>query len=243
MERAFNIRVWKDTKTRINRDRLPIRDSVKYTFSLLGQSLKLPHHLEPAKIHVFNADTFDIAYGARVSGQNPLVLNMANHLNPGGGVESGARAQEECLFRRSNYSNTLTRRFYPIRDNEVVYSPVVSVIKDSGYDLSEPWQCACIAVAALRMSPDAIKFTPQEHDMMEKKIRMMFRTAIMYGHDSLVLGAFGCGAFNNPPIEVCNIFDDVMGDYLHHFKDIYFAVLSDDDNPNYDIFKTLELLN
>lgn len=245
MERRFNMKVWKDTLQRINQyPRPPSAPSVKYNFDILRRELPESTYWGKLNVQVLNADTFDIAHGAILSGQNPLILNMANHVHPGGGVSSGARAQEECLFRRSNYANTLTKQLYPLKDNEIIYSPVVSVIKDSGYSLSDRWECACIAVAALRKSPyDAPKYTPLEYEQMTQKIRMIFRVAIMHGHDSLVLGAFGCGAFNNPPIEVCNIMESVILEHQGYFQDIYFAVLSDDDNPNYDIFKTLELLN
>lgn len=47
------------------------------------------------------------------AGNNPVVLNLADILVPGGCVESGSGAQEESIFRRSNYMKTLTADFYP----------------------------------------------------------------------------------------------------------------------------------
>jgi len=65
----------------------------------------------------------------------------------------------------------------------------------------------------------------------------MFHVAALNGHDSLVLGAIGCGAFNNPADEVCNLFKEVISNYGILFKEIVFAVMSGKDNPNYLIFK------
>lgn len=47
------------------------------------------------------------------AGNNPVVLNLADILVPGGCVESGSGAQEESIFRRSNITRTLTQDFYP----------------------------------------------------------------------------------------------------------------------------------
>lgn len=47
------------------------------------------------------------------AGGNPVVLNLANILQPGGCVESGSGAQEESIFRRSNITRTLTQDLYP----------------------------------------------------------------------------------------------------------------------------------
>lgn len=40
-------------------------------------------------------------------GYNLAVLNMASSMNPGGGVMTGARAQGETLFRRTNLFRSL----------------------------------------------------------------------------------------------------------------------------------------
>ena len=35
----------------------------------------------------------------------------------------------------------------------------------------------------------------------------MFILGLLNGHDSLVLGAFGCGAYGNPPYVVASIYE------------------------------------
>ena len=244
MSRYENTIVWRDTVRQVREGEVPLPDSSsKYNECLL--TVKLPKvRKRIGRVSVYNADTFDIAKQAIRKGLNPLVLNMANHLQAGGGVANGARAQEECLFRRSNYFATLTDNLYPLKDNEIIYSPKVHVFKDRYYKPSELWHCSCLAVAALRrMRYASDTYNPRERAMMQQKIEMMFQIAIHKGHDSLVLGAFGCGAFNNPPIEVCNLFEEAINKYRHYFKKIFFAVMADYDNPNYDIFRSLEYLN
>lgn len=45
---------------------------------------------------------------------------------------------------------------------------------------------------------------------IKNKIRTIFRIGLIHGHDSLVLGALGCGAFRNPPRHVAQLFHEVM---------------------------------
>lgn len=53
----------------------------------------------------------------------------------------------------------------------------------------------------------------------------------------VILGAFGCGAFQNKPEIVSKAAANVIGDYLHLFKIIEFAVYcSSRDSRNYDVF-------
>nr|MDO8114840.1 TIGR02452 family protein [Candidatus Sigynarchaeota archaeon] len=91
-----------------------------------------------ARICVVDADCLDAALALKAQGYNPVVLNMASWTHPGGGYLSGAGAQEESLFRRTNYfqhlvnpdrlprKNTLK---YPIPEYGAIYSPDVIVFR------------------------------------------------------------------------------------------------------------------
>ena len=60
------------------------------------------------------------------------------------------------------------------------------------------------------------------------KIRTIFRIALVNGHDSLVLGAFGCGAFRLPPEAVAEQFSRVLAEpeFECRFRAVVFAILS-----------------
>ena len=75
---------------------------------------------------------------------------------------------------------------------------------------------------------------------MLNKIRTIFRMAIEHGKDSVVAGAFGCGAFRNPPEIVARVFNDVMQDYLCYFDIIEYAVYhTEREVANYEAFSKI----
>jgi hypothetical protein len=70
-----------------------------------NQTVTFPYN--STSVRVFNEDCL-ISYNTLVSsGMKPLLLNMANATTPGGGYCKGAGAQEENIFRRSNYYMSL----------------------------------------------------------------------------------------------------------------------------------------
>ena len=194
-------------------------------------------------------------------GYNPALLNFASAGHPGGGVETGARAQEETICRRS----TLTRSIYAFDpkyaakygyehkagnnypldnlDFSAVYSPSVTVFKE-GMEctpMENPYQVAVITCAALNLNGKySLKLTPDGHmpeqakDITRNKVRTIFRIALTHGHDSLVLGAFGCGAFKNPPAEVASIFHEILEEpeFKNKFRLVTFSIIEDHNSNN-----------
>ena len=198
---------------------------------------------------------------------NVCVLNLANYNTPGGGVYGGSNAQEEYLFRCSDYFRSLYQfgRFnveygvkphpyhrYPLhRRFGAVFSKGVTVFRDkqdNGYALlNNPFKVNMIAIAA-HMNPPITKgpngearFTPAEAEYMTHKVRTILRIAYENGQTALVLGALGCGAFNNPPKHVAEIFRTVINEpeFAGLFDYIYFAIINDhNSHRNYEAFKS-----
>ena len=149
----------------------------------------------------------------------------------------------------------------PIYNDDIIYSPGVDVFKT---DTKEPeimnekdWYKVDILTCAapnLRpmpsnvMNPDsgdkAVKLTDDELiKILEPRVRKIFYVASFYKNDVLILGAFGCGAFMNPPKLVAEVFNKVMKDYIRKFEVIEYAVYCRDfETKNYDAFhKVLEI--
>lgn len=251
-----NIQVWKNTKQMFSKQgpfyNVPVYKSIAFhDLDNLKNQLTGQKPQEPI-IEVVNDDSITYAKTFLDSGLNPLVLNMANHKHPGGGVAYGSRAQEEDLFRRSNYHLTLNKNIlpkdtYPLANVSVIYSPNVYIIKDKNYQvINNPFNLSFIACPAIQNPEIAYDMDKvpcykniQDHELMYRKIEMIYLTAIYTKHDSLVLGAFGCGAFNNPTSYVARIFADMNKKYGKYFKKIGFAVLSVDGDDKFNIFKDI----
>lgn len=76
---------------------------------------------------------------------------------------------------------------------------------------------------------------------MKQKIGLILDVASHHHHDSLVLGAFGCGAFNNPPKHVAQLFREALThpEYVGRFKKVVFGVLGRDPQGlvNFNVFR------
>ena len=85
---------------------------------------------------------------------------------------------------------------------------------------------------------DAIKITDKELLAIHKKrLRRILDVALNNKVETIVLGAFGCGAFMNNPNVVAQASKNVLNEYLYAFKNIEFAVYcSPKDDINYRIF-------
>ena len=206
--------------------------SVKYDVKSIKALGFKPTALEKeVQITITNSDTFDAVKKLIDSGsQNVAVLNNGSHRKAGGGWKGTAQAQEECLFRRSNYFQTLTDNFYPLVDDEVVYSPEITVYADSeGEVLETVYTTAAIVGAAPRLMKGA-KYTAKEYNTVQQLIDNIFKVLIANGKTNIVLGAIGCGVFNNPSNIVAKIFYDSVLRYGQYFENIVFAVLVTNDS-------------
>lgn len=200
------------------------------------------------KIYCQNIDSFQKAIEF---GDNCAVLNMASARTPGGGVSNGSRAQEEELCRRSNLLYSLysfTKKgtdlgfckksgSYPIPTFGGIYSPCVNIYRDpiTYLSMKSPKLCNVISVSGV-ICPKIDKSTGLMLNgyprMVKKKIRQILRIAILNNQSKLVLGAFGCGAFKNPPRHVALLFKEVFEEpeFIHSFDEVCFAILEDNNS-------------
>ena len=204
-------------------------------------------------------DTTFHAASAYVNGTDRVcVLNFANAYSPGGGVRMGAMAQEECLCRSSNLYAALTlpyliTNYYKwnakntgdMGTDAVIYSPGVTVFKTDDEiprELREPFRVDVLTCAAPYYDPDKRKPVSMEklEEVFRNRIRNILEVAAARDVDILVLGAFGCGAFNNPPDLVAGVFRDLLVDrgYGRFFKKTVFAIKKNNEkNTNLSAFQ------
>ena len=178
------------------------------------------------------------------------VLNFASATHAGGGVRYGARAQEECLCRCSTlyfaiddpeteknfhvYHRQLlsSKKMNRLYNDDCIFSPGIIVIKtDTEFPQRLPkadrFTVDVITCAApdLNSYYDRIRITKEKlKEIHKNRARRILDIAVSEGEDVMVLGAFGCGAFRNPPEIVAEVYREVVHEYDYDFKTIEFAV-------------------
>ncbi len=161
---------------------------------------------ETSEVQVSNETT--LVAGRRLTGasRRPLALNFANGVHPGGGFLNGARAQEETLCRSSALYTTLAGdRMYaqhqtrPTPDSTAwsILSPRVPVFRlDDGTALEDYWLLDFLTCAAPYAPTVGRELSA---DLLAARIHRILAIARAWGYDTLVLGAWGCGAFETGP--------------------------------------------
>jgi uncharacterized protein (TIGR02452 family) len=184
------------------------------------------------RIVVANETTLGAARRLSQDGARPLSLNFANGVEPGGGVLHGARAQEEVLCRSSALYLTLDgdpmyaahRRAAAYESSDwAILSPDVPVFRlDDGTPLPEPWLASFVTCAA----PYAPRVgQPRSGDLLERRIARVLAVAHAHAFTTLVLGAWGCGAFANDPARTARDFRAALeGPFAGAFIEVVFAV-------------------
>ncbi len=187
------------------------------------------------RVEVTNETTLNAARRLFGEGRNAVSLNFASATTVGGGWLNGARAQEEFLCRNSTLAECLgeQREFYdfhkthraPRYSHTMLYSPDVPILRDEFDNLCAPWPCSIITAAAPNINYGMAIPLVEIRQLWSERVARVFDIALAHHHDSLVLGAWGCGAFKNDPMMVAQAFANVAAKYDGQFQLLLFAVL------------------
>ena len=142
-----------------------------------------------------------------------MLLNFASAKNAGGGFLNGAKAQEEDLCRSSGlYLCQLEQPDYyaanraeksMLYTDHIIYSPRVPCFRVSGDGLLN----ACFYPSVITApAPNAGVFLQREPHgaaalaaALQRRADYVLAVAKHQAQKNLVLGAWGCGVFRNPP--------------------------------------------
>ncbi|MFJ2097222.1 TIGR02452 family protein [Streptomyces sp. EN16] len=203
--------------------------------------------------HIEVTGESSLAAARRMTGEasgRVAVLSYASARNPGGGYLNGAQAQEEALCRGSALHATLLRApeyyahhraersaFYTDR---VIHSPGVPVFRDDrGAFLDAPYTVGFLTSPApnagviQRQTPEEAHRIPA---VLASRAERVLEVAAVRGYRRLVLGAWGCGVFQNDPGQVAEAFRALLGEggrFGGHFEQIVFGIL--DRNPESEV--------
>jgi len=181
---------------------------------------------------VRNETTLAAIRRLNAKGFHPAALNMASAHRPGGGFLSGAAAQEEYLCRSSAlYPCILDNSMYslprdPFATDYTIYSPDVPIFRNDEGKLLEVVELysvlTCAAVHAGVIGRDMPERVSEIKSIMEKRIKRLLNIAAIQNHNSLVLGAWGCGVFENSGDLIASLFKNAL---KHEFKGVFSKVV------------------
>ena len=193
--------------------------------------------------------------------------NFASATNPGGGVRKGSRAQEEALCRCTTLLPVLEtednkKRFYDFHrqrhdvryTDACLYTPDIvgfktddelpSLLPEAKWTKVDILTCAAPNLRAMPnnvMNPGKDKAIKMSHDdlfaLHKKRARHLLSIAAANEADILILGAFGCGAFQNPPELVAEMYHSLLPEFMGQFQEVVFAIYcTPSDMKNYNAF-------
>lgn len=172
---------------------------------------------------------------------NPMCLNFASAYHPGGGFLNGSQAQEESIARSSGlypcqmsvfdfYKQHRANKSYFYTDG-MLYSPKVPIIReDDGGLLSTPILTSIITSAAVNKG--AVKENEFERindveGVMKRRIDKVLGLSVLNNHTTLILGAWGCGVFQNDPQMIARLFSELLKTtYKGVFEKVVFSIYS-----------------
>lgn len=181
------------------------------------------------------------------------VLNFASAKKRGGGFLNGASAQEESIARSSTLYPSLTcptvEPYYTLHSSDpkgcyyshtMIYSPDVLLFRDDDGKWLKPLCVDVLTSPAVnagvvkrsiiaKLDPDTEAFKI-ERVMKERAARALYAFE-RHGVKHLVLGAWGCGVFQNDVTTIANIFADLLGRedsrFKHSFGHVVFAITNE----------------
>ena len=227
----------------------------------------LNHYDTPAKVVVSKKRTFQAAAdykGTKIAAHNfASATNPGGGVVKGSSAQEECLCRCSTLYFALNTKKILEGFYYPhraeknpIHNDDVIYTPGVIVFKsDTANPVTMDEKCwydvDVITCAAPNLRPvpanqynsgdgsRPVKVSDKELlQIHEQRLTRILDVAAANGVETVILGAFGCGAFQNKPEVVALAAKNVIKNYLQSLKNIEFAVYcSPNDDRNYKVFE------
>jgi uncharacterized protein (TIGR02452 family) len=224
-----------------------VSESIKHTVLYDSREVQHTEGTKQGLVKVFNTNTFNAASTLVKEGYSVAALNMASGVSPGGGVVRGSNAQEESLCRESTLypclnTEPLWVNYYKYHKSldgaaytdAVIYTPGIMVLRRPRFSVN------IVSVAAPNLKRCTID-TKTSAGIIKTRVAKVMDICASKGDTAIVLGALGCGAFENDAVLVSSELKTLLFDeaYAKLFEKVYFAVLgvTDVGKKNYTVFR------
>ena len=224
-------------------------------------------YMRPAQVTVSRKRTLEAAsayHGKKVCVLNfASATNPGGGVTRGSSAQEEAICRCSTLYF-SLIEQSMWKGFYtphraqrdPLHNDDCIYTPGVVVIKtDTATPQALPpedWYTVNVLTCAapnLREQPSnpmndgdgarGVQIEKQElRQLHEKRMRRILSIAAAEGNEVMILGAYGCGAFHNPPNIVAEAMKTVVQEYRSFFEAVEVAVYCPPrDDSNYRVFE------
>jgi uncharacterized protein (TIGR02452 family) len=229
-----------------------VKNTKIYRIEDFPSEFELTKIVEVTKFEVTDETTLEAA--KRIcqenADENPFVLNFASAMSPGGGFLSDSQAQEESLARSSSLYATLTANFEFYEFNRrghscfysdwMIYSPQVPVFRnDDGSLVETPYLATFLTSPAVNAGVIKQKEPDKVHlieTVNRERARKFLWLANNFGHRTLILGAWGCGVFQNDADSIAKMFAELLkGEFANCFNRVIMAIY--DTTPTRKIYQ------
>lgn len=179
--------------------------------------------------------------------ENPLVFVYGSAHKAGGGVLTGAKAQEEDLSLCTTWYFHVKDCFeyYKKEHTNLLYSDDILYVKRAylltdkyGFE-NEPLNISMIGAAAPNLSgmkKSLLEINESEiYSVFENRLENIFQFAEENNHNTFIAGAWGCGVFGLSPEKVANIYVKIINKKIYSGT-IVFSIM---DNEQYKIFSNI----
>lgn len=181
---------------------------------------------------------------------SPVLINIVGEKYTEHNIENLEGVYDEILNLRTNFQ-CISRQNnnFPPKDNEVIYTPQVMVIRDELLNYTQ--NIFKVAFITITSKPETYKILPYREDidtdldsedskvaiekiktimsvdtymLFKNKIELIFQTAHYAGNNVIIFGDFGCIQDKLPIEDIIDIFNSNIFKYGHLFKEIVFAI-------------------
>uniref|UniRef100_A0A6C0E9D6 Macro domain-containing protein n=1 Tax=viral metagenome TaxID=1070528 RepID=A0A6C0E9D6_9ZZZZ len=202
------------------------------------------------EVQVFNAHSIDVASNYCAHGFNAGYINF---LNPccvcvvgrefcASNYPASEGIRDDIFNLRTNLNATTDFvNPYPIKDNESVYNPFLTVIRNINMDplnYQSIFKFGLIVSSPINkpvlLSDDKMSSTDFLHTL--ENIKTIFQTAINAKHNVLILPPYGHVEDDVPQEDIIKIYNSCIFEYGHKFKIIAIAIPPWDGKNLYELY-------
>lgn len=166
-------------------------------------------------------------------GLNPVIVNIVSKEFNGSNLELCQNMRDPLINIRTTFCNAVgTQPPFPTKDDECVYSKLITIIKTKNpttfLSPQDTYRTGLITVAPLQIKNEKLlsgnKMCSEDFMKTLIIIECVFQAAISRNHSVIVLPPFGHEDDNNPIDDIIKIYNYCIYKYGHMFKKIIIAV-------------------